>query len=115
MNIPISNKTEESANLLQYWKDWYEPYYYADYPRIIIRYEDLIFHLQYVLSQICQCAGGSIVGKPRIPQHSAKGYQGVEYQGNGLVKAIASIANVTRRINHMTQNDLSFADALLEK
>jgi hypothetical protein len=43
------------------WNDWYAAYYNVkDYSRLIVRYEDLLFHSEAVLNQVCSCAGGKM-------------------------------------------------------
>ena len=49
------NRTWES--LASVWTEWYREYYDADFPRLMIRFEDLLFHTPEVLDQIRECAG----------------------------------------------------------
>jgi hypothetical protein len=65
-NIPVriswdnehASKWNSMAHL---WSDWNLQYYGAqDFPKLIIRFEDLIFHPKEVITQICECAGGSL-------------------------------------------------------
>jgi hypothetical protein len=44
-------------SLLHYWDAWYREYIEADYPRLIVRFEDLQFHAKEVIDVVCQCAG----------------------------------------------------------
>lgn len=55
------NRVDHHLSLAHLWNDWYK--YYFDttlYPRIIVRFEDLIFHAKNLTYQICSCAGGEI-------------------------------------------------------
>lgn len=45
------------ASLAHVWSEWYLEYYEAQFPRLIIRFEDLLFHTPKVLDEIRQCAG----------------------------------------------------------
>ena len=45
------------ASLVHMWNDWYGEYYQADYPRLIVRFEDLLANASIVLEHIQQCAG----------------------------------------------------------
>jgi hypothetical protein len=48
-------------SLAHLWNGWYRQYWKeADYPLLIVRFEDLIFHARNVTTQICSCAGGVI-------------------------------------------------------
>jgi hypothetical protein len=55
------NRVDHHLSLAHLWNDWYR--YYFDtklYPRIMVRFEDLIFHAKNMTYQICSCAGGKI-------------------------------------------------------
>lgn len=47
-------------SLIQFWNDWYNDYINAKFPRLIIRYEDLIFHPKTITKLVCKCAGGDM-------------------------------------------------------
>lgn len=48
-------------SLAHLWNGWYHQYWKeADYPFLMVRFEDLIFHAKNVTTQICHCAGGEI-------------------------------------------------------
>lgn len=48
-------------SLAHLWNDWYRQYVQeADYPFVMIRMEDLVFHTQSTVTQVCSCAGGVI-------------------------------------------------------
>lgn len=44
-------------SLAHVWNQWYKEYVEADFPRLIVRFEDLIFHTEEVLHEIHDCAG----------------------------------------------------------
>jgi hypothetical protein len=46
-------------SLAHLWSMWYREYYESSMPRIIIRYEDLLFHTEKVIDSIRDCVGGS--------------------------------------------------------
>jgi hypothetical protein len=55
-----SHKTHYDS-LAHLWNDWYAQYLTkADFPYIVVRFEDLQFHAKNVTYQICECAGGEI-------------------------------------------------------
>ena len=45
-------------SLVHMWRDWYEDYYQSKFPRLMIRLEDLVFHPESVVEQVCDCIGG---------------------------------------------------------
>ena len=48
-------------SLAHMWNSWYRAYLSKDddFPRLIVRLEDLVFHAETVIPQICTCAGGT--------------------------------------------------------
>jgi hypothetical protein len=44
-------------SLAHVWSSWYREYYQAEFPRLIIRFEDLLFHTETVLDQVRECVG----------------------------------------------------------
>ena len=69
VTVKYGAATESYQSLAHLWNDWYNDYYYyrptdhnntASYPRIMIRMEDLIFHTQSTIRQVCHCAGGRL-------------------------------------------------------
>ena len=47
-------------SLAHMWNEWYHEYIDADFPRIVVRLEDLVFHSKEVISKICGCIGGTM-------------------------------------------------------
>lgn len=48
-------------SLAHLWNNWYEQYLSkADFPYLVVRFEDLQFHAKNVTHTICECAGGVI-------------------------------------------------------
>lgn len=129
-------------SLAHMWMDWYQDYYDAAFPRLMIRLEDLVFYPHETIRQICECGGGS------IDANDGKGY--FEYVGDenlelsldssirtgknlktkemvdkihgkdrvGLLGAMAKHAGPfsdSHRANGMTKEDLKFATKVLKK
>jgi len=46
------------------WSDWYTQYLNADYPRLIIRFEDTLYRLPEVIDKVRECIG---MGKKEDP------------------------------------------------
>ena len=58
--IPVTvnyNPPAEFDSMAHYWTTWYKEYLEADYPRLIVRFEDLQFHAKEMISLVCECAG----------------------------------------------------------
>ncbi len=124
-------------SLAHMWTDWYKDYYDAEFPRLMIRLEDLVFYPHETIRQICECAGGS------KDSNDGEGY--FEYVGDenlvlsletsirgnhpmldkihgkdrvGLLGAMAKHAgnfSVTHRAQGMTKEDLEFATDVLKE
>jgi hypothetical protein len=57
VTIPYPEATATFDSMVHFWSTWYQEYLQADYPRLIIRFEDLIFHQRELISTICECVG----------------------------------------------------------
>jgi hypothetical protein len=52
---------KEHDSLLHHWNEWYAAYAAAaKFPRVLVRFEDLIFHPVEVTTAACECAGGAM-------------------------------------------------------
>ncbi len=62
VKIRRRDENDEMYNsLAHYWNEWNDAYVQAKtYPRIIVRYEDLLVHLHETVTKICECAGGKV-------------------------------------------------------
>jgi hypothetical protein len=57
VTIPYPNQTATFDSMVHFWSTWYNEYLNADYPRLMIRFEDLIFHQRELISTVCECVG----------------------------------------------------------
>eukprot|EP00537_Pseudo-nitzschia_pungens_P004403 CAMPEP_0172364342 /NCGR_PEP_ID=MMETSP1060-20121228/7485_1 /TAXON_ID=37318 /ORGANISM="Pseudo-nitzschia pungens, Strain cf. cingulata" /LENGTH=521 /DNA_ID=CAMNT_0013087313 /DNA_START=122 /DNA_END=1687 /DNA_ORIENTATION=- len=58
--VPLMVRYKPPANytsLAHYWAQWYKEYLEVDYPRLIVRFEDIQFHARELIETVCQCAG----------------------------------------------------------
>jgi hypothetical protein len=62
VHVTYAEKRSSSHNSLAHlWNDWYNDYYkHAGYPRLMVRFEDLIFYPKEMTKLICECAGGEL-------------------------------------------------------
>jgi hypothetical protein len=49
--------TDHYASLADMWTEWHRQYLNADFPRLLIRFEDFLFHREHVMAKIHECAG----------------------------------------------------------
>lgn len=87
------------------WNEWYREYANttAEFPRLIVRMEDILFRAEEVLPQICNCFGGTMstsLGPNQIRYYSNVANQnpGVDNgKGSGLLRSIINYGNKTLR------------------
>ena len=114
-----SKISHHKDGLVGLWNDWYTEYYDRngdDFPRLIIRYEDLLFHQKEVMKSVCDCAGGELKNQHRmhIRDTSAKGNSGVHTGSSGLLSAITRYGCAVHRLDGMTIEDKKFAEETLK-
>ena len=96
-------------SLADLWNEWYGNWIDASFPRLIVRFEDLLFHAELVVGKVCECAGGKFFDGPfQYIQDSAK--KGSAHKGsNGLVKAIMKYGDKATRIKKYHPKDLQYS------
>ena len=81
VNVKIARDNDTYDSLAHFWNDWYQEYWkVVDFPFLMVRHEDLIFHAENITTEICICAGGVIrpdrpffhVVKSAKPTHDSK-------------------------------------------
>lgn len=101
-------------SLAHLWSSWYQQYYKdADYPRLVVRFEDFIFYPKQVTQQICACAGGTIRDNQSFTYQveSAKLGPGHGTARTSWVSAMVRYGSSGHdRFKGMTQEDLQLAD-----
>jgi len=97
------------------WNDWYSQWVDATFPRLIIRFEDLLYHAEEVVGQVCRCGGGVMGDKFIYTEASAKEGQVIHKGGNGLVKSLLSYGNKTNRVAVYEDPDLEYAEKNLNR
>lgn len=62
MNVTVSyaDFQQHHASLVSFWNDWYKAYVEAPFPRLIVRFEDVVFHPKQITKIVCECAGGQL-------------------------------------------------------
>jgi hypothetical protein len=106
-------------SLAHFWSDWYRQYKEAvkEYPRLMIRFEDLLFHPKEVINAVCRCAGAKVPKSDdgRFVYVVDEGKWGAAHQGSSnMVTAMIKYGNSHHRFNNMTKADLSFARTAID-
>jgi hypothetical protein len=50
-------------SILHHWNDYYQEYLHVNFPFMLVRFEDLVFHPKETTTAVCQCAGGQMMDK----------------------------------------------------
>ena len=135
-------------SLVHYWNDWYRSYLHntvnassADgggqrptqkFPRLLIRFEDTLFHAKTVMKSVCACGGGIFSDNEDetdvgygLPARAAPGtycrpvvdeakFQH-KHDQNNLVSAMVKYGTDAGRYRKLTNDDLDFVEAHLDK
>lgn len=102
----------QHKSILHLWNDYYQEYLQAPFPRLIVRFEDLLFHPEEVTKTVCECAGGSMPknGKFKYIVDSAK--KGANAHGKvrtGYTDALLKYGSEKHRYqNYHSSADLEF-------
>jgi hypothetical protein len=110
-------KTVEYENFVDMWHTYYSEYLNATFPRLIVRYEDLLLHSNEVIPQICECVGGQIVNNTNgihPDRDSAKNNREFGITSN-LVDAIMRYGSSKKRIEGFSKGDLAYASSNIRK
>lgn len=91
------------VSIVEFWNEWYGSYQKANFPKLIIRAEDLIFFPEEVTRQVCECAGG----KMRTPFSFA-------HKSPVTLDKMIEYGSGTKRTRHMTSDDLAYAKQNLD-
>jgi hypothetical protein len=102
-------------SLAHFWAGWYKEYLEADFPRLIIRFEDLQFHAKEVLDIVCQCAGAvprEDDGIFRYVVDSAK-WGPAHKSSTNMVTAMIKYGTDKNRFKGMSEDDMKVAKSVL--
>jgi hypothetical protein len=104
-------------SLVGMWNDWYGDYLAIDeFPRLIVRFEDLLFHLEDVLTEVCECGGGTLINhEDGIVLNEKNAKENHNNGSNGLLGAILRYGHDDLRTEHFTEEDINYAKKALNK
>ena len=99
-------------SLADYWSDWYKEYLEADYPRLIVRFEDIQFHARELIETICQCVGAVPREEDSLFRYvvdSAK-WGAAHKSKSNMISAMVKYGTDKNRFTGMKENDWLVAD-----
>ena len=107
-------KHGQYPSLVHLWRDWYGDYLNVSFPRLIVRFEDLLFDSQNTVATACTCVGGKMRKEFKQAEAQTKDKtQGHRGPVNDRSKALALYGDEHQRYANYQPTDLRFiADAL---
>lgn len=113
------------ASMVDLWNTYYGDWINADFPKVIVRFEDLLVHAETVVEKICDCVGGTMkpnkggfaLDGPFVYElESAKIKGGKAHSGsNGLISSLMKYGTMSNRIKSFKPEDLEYARKELNK
>ena len=97
--------TEHYKSLPDFWSSWYRAYLDDKRPRLIVRYEDLLFHPMFVLESISNCTGTPFPKRIRYIKKRAKRHG----RSRNLLQVIRQYSSIEGQRARMSQKDQNFA------
>ena len=142
VNVTFAPGTTHHRSLAHVWNDWYGEYFYnnftmdssansygisnlsAPFPRLMVRFEDIIFFPYEVTQQICKCAGGILGHRPddqdvanntfHYVVRSAKTGGGHGHTRNGLIDSWVKYGSSDPK-NYYDDETAKLADEVLDE
>eukprot|EP00934_Nitzschia_sp_Nitz4_P001967 Nitzschia sp. Nitz4//scaffold10_size219509//78115//79405//NITZ4_001419-RA/size219509-augustus-gene-0.270-mRNA-1//-1//CDS//3329532893//1967//frame0 len=116
VRIRYKSEVAYHESLAHFWKDWYQEYYDADFPRLMVRLEDLVFFPYEVVKSTCECIGGTVVPHEEFSIHSESVKKGADGHDGAAHTDLASSFSLhihANRTKGMTPEDTAFARSVL--
>ena len=107
IGLKIKFQTVEFDSLADYWGEYYKEYLEADYPRLIVRFEDIHFHAREVVETICQCAGAVPREEDSLFRYvvSAAKWGAAHKSKSNMISAMVKYGSEKGRFKGMKEND----------
>lgn len=103
------------TSMAHLWNDYYGEWMKTEIPKLVVRFEDLLFHPEEVVTKVCECGRGKMRDGPfRFEVNSAK--KGKAHEGsNGLVRSMVKYATASNRLKSLKPHDLEYAMEHIDK
>ena len=105
------------SSLAHIWNEFYSQYVGVDYPRIIVRYEDMIFRPEQMVREACTCVGGEMksanftYSAVENVKYGAKGHG--QQEKEGLLNYIVKNGNASTRVQGCRDEELEYSHTVL--
>ena len=119
-DVGFAKEKREFTSMVHFWNEWYGEYLdkRGEYPLIYIRFEDLVFHTEYVIRSLCDCIGCEAPDDTTefvYLVESAKEYAKVHSGLSGFVEAMIRYGNPDKRLEGWTHADFNYARMNLDR
>jgi len=108
------NHTVEYKSLVHMWNTWYSQWLDSEFPFWIVRFEDLLFQSQAVVTRICECVHG-LTTKPFQHIHKRASPSKHGETPSGLNDTLKLYSNQTARTSGFSVQDLEYFDKSIDK
>jgi hypothetical protein len=102
---------DDFDSLVHLWSEWYSQYLQATYPRLIIRYEDTLYHAEKVTQLVANCSGWNLT-PPFLYRIIKSKHHG---ESSDFTMALRNYGREKDRYKGMTTDDLLYANSHLDK
>ncbi|KAH8060565.1 hypothetical protein JL722_4673 [Aureococcus anophagefferens] len=100
------------SSLPDFWSRWNRLYYDAEFPRLMVRYEDLLWRGEATTRRVCECVGGAMRATfDPIDQAAKSGFSHGTGAVSGRADARSKYANESRRYEFLDDADLAAYEA----
>jgi len=100
---------EEYESLAVYWSEWYREFVDVDFPRLIIRFEDTLFHAERVMQLVLDCIGRPMEGP--FKYHMDKSKKG---SSTDFASALGKYGSEAGRYNGLAAEDMQYLRTALD-
>jgi len=102
--------TDIYDSLADMWSQWYRQYLDADYPRILVRLEDMLFRPDKTMKAINECVGITIPHEYQYYLYKSK----IHGDSADFVQALGKYGKEKGRYESLTADDLEYAKTALD-
>jgi hypothetical protein len=117
VDVEYADFTVHHDTLVGFWNDWYGQYANVTWPRLLVRFEDLIFYPVEVTKTVCECAGGQLnPNKPFqfIVESAKHGNKAHGKERTGYIDALVKYGTEAGRYRGYDPADLEYARKYLD-
>ena len=104
--------------MAHFWQEWNQKYFDADFPRLMVRNEDVVFRPKAVVKEVCDCIGGTMTEKFDFQVEGTKRndmYHSTTSQpATDWIGAITKYGHDKHRFDGFKEEDLKLADSVFD-